>query len=146
MAVPFWYWFVLSAVLIAAEVFISGTVLLWFGIAAATTGVVRLLFPSLGWPVLAVICAMLAVASVLGYRLWLRRRPPTSDEPFLNRRMQGYVGNVYALAEPIENGYGRVRINDTWWRVEATVDLPLGQRVRVVDSNGTVLKVVAAEE
>jgi membrane protein implicated in regulation of membrane protease activity len=48
------------------------------------------------------------------------------------------------LAEPIVNGQGRVRIDDTNWRLTGP-DLPAGTRVKVIGTDGgAVLKVAAA--
>jgi inner membrane protein len=67
--------------------------------------------------------------------------PP--DSPFLNRRTEGYVGQVFTLEKPIVDGIGAVRINDTVWRVTGP-DCPAGSRVRVARADGANLVVEAA--
>jgi membrane protein implicated in regulation of membrane protease activity len=47
------------------------------------------------------------------------------------------------LNEPIRDGYGRLSLGDTVWRV-AGPDLPAGQKVRVISADGAVLKVESA--
>jgi hypothetical protein len=71
---------------------------------------------------------------------WSRDRKQTSDRPLLNRRAEQLVGQEAVLDQPILNGYGRVMLGDTVWRV-AGPDLPVGQRVRITGSQGNVLSV-----
>ena len=47
------------------------------------------------------------------------------------------------LSEPILNGFGRVALDDSVWRI-AGPDLGAGQRIRIVGHDGAVLKVEAA--
>jgi inner membrane protein len=47
------------------------------------------------------------------------------------------------LEEPIVQGVGRVRIDDSVWRI-AGPDLPAGAKVRVETADGALLKVVPA--
>lgn len=44
------------------------------------------------------------------------------------------------LEQAIEQGFGRVVLGDSVWRVSGP-DLPVGQRVRIVGSQGAVLVV-----
>ncbi len=47
------------------------------------------------------------------------------------------------IDEPIKDGFGRVALGDTVWRI-AGPDLAAGQKVRIVGADGAVLKVEAA--
>jgi membrane protein implicated in regulation of membrane protease activity len=66
------------------------------------------------------------------------------DNPFLNRRAEGYVGRVFTLEKPIVDGVGGVRIGDTIWQVSGP-DCPAGSRVRVAGADGAKL-IVQAED
>ena len=51
----------------------------------------------------------LSVASVIvWWRLGQRSRAATGDQPFLNRRADGYAGRVFTLEKPVVNGSGIV--------------------------------------
>lgn len=141
--IEFWHWWVLLVVLIGAEVFVPGFILLWLGVAAGITGFVLLLVPSLDWRGQLLIFAVLSVLCVLAWRAKQQRNPPTSDHPSLNRRGEQLVGRQITLDEPIVNGSGMARIDDTRWKVEGD-DLPAGSKVQVVGVDGTVLKVERA--
>jgi len=80
---------------------------------------------------------------VLVGRAWLRRRPIETDHPTLNRRGEQYVGRRFTLDEPIVNGVGKLRVDDTTWKIMGD-DLPAGSQVTVTGVDGTVL-VVSAE-
>ena len=85
--------------------------------------------------------AALALAAVLTGR-FLSRRPGESgtDQPWLNRRGAALVGRTFALDQPITGGEGRVRVDDSVWRVIGP-DLPAGSRVRVSRIEGATLVV-----
>ena len=51
---------------------------------------------------------------------------------------------MFVLETPIENGYGKVRVGDTVWRVEGS-DASAGRRVRVTATDGVVLVVELAD-
>jgi len=138
----FWYWWVLGLILLILEVFAPGAFFLWMGISAGVVGVIAWLVPSLSieWQML--IFTVIAVASVVGWRAYLRKNPVETDQPSLNRRGEQYVGRVFTLDAPIVNGVGKIRVDDTMWRIEGT-DCEAGGKVRVVGVDGVNLKVEA---
>jgi len=140
-----WSWWVIGLVLLAAEMIVPGFFLVWIGIAALAVGILSLLFWDAAfwvWEVQLILFAALAVATTfIGRRLTLRH--DATDEPFLNQRGASLVGRTATLAEPIREGRGRIRLDDTIWQVMGP-DLPVGTRVKVVASNGRDLTVEAA--
>lgn len=139
----FWHWWVLAVVLIVLEMFAPSTVLLWPGIAAAIVGIVLLVSPELGWQVQVLVFAVLSVVSLGVWLGVLRSRFVHSAESKLNRRGAEYIDREYVLADPIVAGAGSLNIDDTKWRI-AGEDLDAGSRVRVVEMDGSVLKVERA--
>lgn len=138
----FWYWWVLGLILLILEVFAPGAFFLWMGISAGVVGLIAWLVPSLSieWQML--IFTVIAIASVVGWRAYLRKNPVETDQPSLNRRGEQYVGRVFTLDAPIVNGVGKIRVDDTMWRIEGT-DCEAGRKVRVVGVDGVNLKVEA---
>jgi inner membrane protein len=138
-----WTWFAGAGILMILELVIPGTFLFWLGLAAAATGLVGLLV-DLSWQREALLFAILAVGSVLVGRNVMRRKASAQhDRPFLNRRMEALVGREFVLAEPIVDGAGRVRIDDTIWRVVGS-DFPAGTRIKVARIDGSTLVVEKA--
>ena len=141
----FWHGFVLGEWLAAVEVVAPGTFLLWLGIAAGIVGLTVLVAPGIGWEWQFAMFAVLSVGSVFVGRLVMRRFMSPDPETTLNRRGEQFVGRVFVLAEPIENGRGAIRVGDSLWRVQGP-DGPVGQRVRVTSSDGALLSVEPLEE
>jgi membrane protein implicated in regulation of membrane protease activity len=75
----------------------------------------------------------------------MKRMAPPEGETTLNRRGEQFVGRVFVLAEPIENGRGAIHAGDSLWRVSGS-DRPVGTRVRVTGSDGALLSVEPIEE
>ncbi|MFG1214022.1 NfeD family protein [Xanthobacter flavus] len=138
-----WAWFVLGGVLLVAEIAAPGAFLLWLGLAALVTGAVAYTV-ALTWQVEVLVFAALAVVAVLVGRRVSPAPGKASDRPFLNRRPEGFVGRVFTLDAPILGGVGRVRIDDTVWRVEGP-DVAAGRDVRVTGTDGATLKVELVE-
>ena len=138
-----WRWFVLGLVLLGLELVAPGTLLLWLGMAAIAVGLLAFVLDP-GWQIELVLFAVLGLAAAVGW--WFYGRPDnaaSSDRPMLNRRAERHVGKVFTLDAPIADGEGRVRIDDTIWRVSGP-DLPAGARIRVTAADGARL-VVAPE-
>jgi len=141
--IEFWYWWVAAAAFLVIEILLPGIFFLWLGVAAGIVGIVALVIPSMTWPYQIMIFAVLSVGAVLLARVYLKKRPVESDQPALNRRGEQYVGRVFTLSDPIENGRGRAKIGDSAWSVGGA-DFPAGTKVKVVGVDGIVLQVEKA--
>jgi membrane protein implicated in regulation of membrane protease activity len=137
-----WNWLILAAVLLVLEVIAPGIFLMWFGLAAAITGIVAFGF-DISWQWQLVLFCLLSLAAVLIAWKYLRKHPLESDRPLLNDRAVQLIGRTFDLIDPIVNGCGSVKIGDSIWRVEGP-ELPKGTRVKVTGADGTVLKVTPA--
>ena len=142
LPITYWHWWVLALALLILEAMVSGFFLIWLSVAAGFLGLILLLYPELSWQAQFLAFALLAVASIAGYRFFLRKRPPISDQPALNRRGQQYVGRSFTLDGPIVDGIGKMRVDDTVWRVVGD-DMPKGERVLVESVEGNALRVSA---
>lgn len=137
-----WSWFVTGLVLLALELVVPGGYFLWLGVAGLVTGLAAFI-PGIGWPGEVTIFGILAIAIVIVWTLISHNRVPRSDNPYLNRRAERFVGTEAVIDEPIKDGHGRLTLDDTIWRI-AGPDLAAGQKVRVVGADGAVLRVEAA--
>lgn len=138
-----WAWWVLGIVLLILEVLLPGVFLIWIGIAAIITGALSLLLweqAFWSWHAQWLVFAVLSlIAALIGRRI-VSTRNQASDQPHLNQRGQSLVGRTATLEQPITEGRGRIRLDDTMWSVQGP-DLPVGARVRVTASNGRDLTV-----
>lgn len=136
-----WSWMVGGLLLLGLEILAPGTFFLWFGVAAIVVGTIALVF-DWAWQVQVVIFLVLSLVLVVIGRRYFAGWAKAAPEALVNDRAARLVGSTYVLAEPIVDGHGRVRVDDTTWRVTGP-DLPSGQKVRVVGADGATLKVVA---
>ena len=136
-----WSWIVAGLILLALELAVPGGFLLWMGISGIITGLVTM-FQPIGWPLQWLIFGVLSLVTIALWVRWNRSRPTPTDRPYLNRRADQLIGQEAVLEQPIAQGFGRVVLGDTVWRVSG-VDLPVGHKVRIVGSDGAVLKVEA---
>jgi membrane protein implicated in regulation of membrane protease activity len=141
--IVFWHWWSLGAILLIVELLAPGMFFIWMGESAFVVGALLWFFPGMEPESQIMIFSALSVLSILVFRRFLKRHPIQSDRPLLNQRTGGYVGRVFMLEEPIINGRGKIRVDDSTWRVEGE-DCPAGARVRVTDAEGVILKVERA--
>lgn len=144
-SLDWWHWLVLAMVLVIIEIVAPSFYFLWIATAAGLMTLVMLIWPDLHWESQLLLFGGISIATLLVQWVFLRRfRPTPSDQPRLNRRGEQYTGRLLTLVEPIENGYGAVRVDDTRWRVTGPA-LPIGRVVRVTGMDGMTLRVDAAD-
>ena len=136
----YWHWWILAVALIVLEVFAPGAFFLWMGVAAGIVGGVLVFAPNLGWEYQVMLFAIFSVVSIASWKLYQRKHPVKSERPTLNRRGEQYVGRVFTLEEPIVNGSGKIRVDDSIWKIRGE-DCPVGDKVEVTSVEGTVLVV-----
>lgn len=137
-----WHWFAAAVLLSILELIVGASFfILWLGVSAAFIGVIVLLYSALAIEYQFLLFTAVAMSCLLYWHIHLKHVTNTSDQPNLNRRSEQYIGRTVTLKEPIENGRGRIHIDDSFWRVEGP-DLPTGTLVKIVGVNGVVLKVV----
>lgn len=144
--IVFWHWWIAGVLLLGIEIMLPAQVFLWLGISAGVTGGIVLIGPGIGWQWQLVLFGVFSVGSIVGWRLYQKKFPPESDEPMLNRRGTQYVGRTFELTEEMALGRGKISVDDTSWRAvcDNETDLPAGSRVKVIDIDGTILKVEPA--
>ena len=137
----YWHWLAFALVLIIIEMVAPTAVFLWFGVAAGVVGVLLLIAPTLGWQVQLILFSVLSVVSILAWRSYAKKHPPADNNyPTLNKRGDDLIGRVFTLDEGIVNNYGKLKVDDTMWKIRGT-DANAGARVRVTAVDGTVLVV-----
>ena len=143
-SLEFWSWWILGLFLIILEIFAPGTFFLWLGIAAGIVGLIALVFPSLPWEYEWILFAVIAILSILVLRRFLKRHPGVESGQKLNQRGAQYIGRTFVLTEAMQNGRGKIHVDDTQWVVEG-VDLEAGAKVIVTGVSGNRLTVEPAQ-
>lgn len=141
--IPFtlWLWLGLAVLLVILEMILATSFfLLWLGLVSLVVGIIVWLSPNLIWQYQILLFAGGSIISIVLWKFYLKKYPTKTDQPNLNRRADQYVGRVFTLSEPIVNGRGKIKVDDSTWRVEGP-DLPAGIKVLVTGVDSVTLKV-----
>jgi len=141
--IVYWHWLIIAVALIILEILIPGAYFLWMGISAVVVGGAMFVFPQMPILVQILIYAVLSVITVVMYKSYRKKNPLVTDEPALNRRGEQYIGRTFTLEEPIVNGEGKIKVDDSTWKISGT-DMVVGASVRVIAIEGSILKVEAS--
>ena len=135
-----WHWFIAAVLLVCIEIIAPGAYFLWMGISAAVVGFITLVAADLAWTTQLILFAIFSVVSIVLYQLYLRKHPTKTDLPLLSRRGEQYIGRIFTLSEPIVNGEGKIKVDDTTWKVHGE-DCENCTKVKVVGVQSTVFQV-----
>ena len=135
-----WAWIIFGIIFCGAELAFPGAFLLWIGMAAIAAGIVDFFVPFSGaWGL--ILFAGFALAFMLIGQRFYGSMNKSDDDADLNNRSDKLIGREFTLDQPIAHGLGRIRVDDSVWRVKGP-DLPTGARVRVAAvENGVELRV-----
>jgi len=138
--IDFWHWWIFAVVLVTIEILAPSFFALWMAIAAFLTGLALLLVPQLGWEYQLILFAILSVLSIVMWRRYYLKNPIASDQPNLNRRGAQYIGRVVTLQAPIIDGVGKIKLDDSTWKVQGP-DCAVGKKVRIIALENVVFSV-----
>ncbi|MEW7008049.1 MULTISPECIES: NfeD family protein [unclassified Lentilitoribacter] len=141
-----WSWWVVGLLFLGIEILLPGIFFLWIGVAAMIVGAISFaLWDSAIWPwqLQITVFAILSVVSGYAGKKYIGDRQRESDEPLLNQRTEALVGRIATLEEPIENGRGRIKLDDTLWVIEGP-ELKSGEKIQVISASSNRLKVAQA--
>lgn len=145
MQIEWWYWIIAGFCLIGFELIIPSFTISWFGLGALVVGILSGLWP--GIPPAGQI-ALWLIASISFTLLWFKYLKPKGDRTHAGISPDGVVGEAGIIIRGTEerNGQGIVKFHvpvlgaDEWSCCSGEI-LHAGDRVRVVDIEGQILKV-----
>ncbi len=132
-----WAWLILAALLVILDIAAPGLFLLWFGVAAAGTGLAVFTI-SIPWPWQIALFSALSLVALNAGRMLFGPTIMGADQPLLNQRGAQLIGQIFALEQPILAGRGKVKAGDVIWNV-AGPDLDAGALVIVTGADGNRL-------
>ena len=138
--IQYWHWWVLAIVCLTLEIFAPGAIFIWFSASAAIMGVILLLTPDLIWQWQIAIFGALSLLTIIAWRQYRKKVPEKDSYPTLNKRGEELIGRTFTLDEAIVNNYGKIRVDDTMWKITGE-DCEVGQKIKVTSLSGTVLNV-----
>ena len=142
--VVFWYWWVLALAFLVVEMLAPGFFFLWMSAAALVTGIMVWLLPTLSTDVQIAVFSMLSITAIIVWKYFVKKTLIQSDQPLLNKRGAQYIGRTFNLYEAIENGQGKIKVDDSIWKVHGK-DCNIHTKVKVTAVRGTVFDVEKAE-
>src|SRR5688572_29508966 len=95
--IVFWYWWALAAVLLVFEMLLPGVVFLFLAIGAAASGLLLLIVSDLSLEFQLVVFAIVAVASAVALRPFLKSLQHKTADTTLNARSEALVGKIFVL-------------------------------------------------
>jgi len=140
LEIVFWHWWILGVALLIFELLVPGVFFLWVGLSAFAVGAIAALLPFFVWQYQLFLFSVLSVGSVVLWRAYLNKHPTKTDRPLLNRRSAQYIGRVFTLEQPIVNRRGKIKVDDSIWKIEGD-DCSAHTQIKVVSVNGVVLQV-----
>jgi membrane protein implicated in regulation of membrane protease activity len=140
LEIVFWNWWVLALLLLVVELLAPGFFFLWMAASGFVTGCLLLLNPAIGIELQVSAFSVLSVVFITLWKLYGKKHPIITDHPLLNKRGQQYIGRVFNLYQPIENGEGKIKVDDSIWKVHGQ-DCDINTRVKVIAVRGTVFDV-----
>ncbi len=141
-AVGGWTWWIVATFLLLLELLVPGVYFLWLGVAAAIVAL-STIFIDWSWQWELVSFTTLSIVTIMIARMVVSRRPIETDHPMLNRRADALIGRSFVLEDPIKSERGRVKVDDSMWRVSGP-DCPAGTKVKVMTTVDGVLTVEPA--
>ena len=143
-------WATFGMALIMADAFvINSSVIIWFGIGGVFVAAMVFVYPDTGWMWQLGVFATVSPLSLALWKWYEKKRPRGApDSPNLNKKGAEYIGNIYTLEGPMENGIGRIKIGDTSWlaKGDERLNLSAGGKVMVEDIQGTTIVVKKTRE
>ncbi|MDP1772786.1 MAG: NfeD family protein [Methylobacter sp.] len=144
LEIVFWNWWVLALILLVVELLAPGFFFLWMAASGFVTGCLLLLMPAIGIDLQILIFSVLSVAAITAWKLYGKKHPIATDHPLLNKRGDQYIGRIFSLYKPIENGEGKIKVDDSIWKVHGE-DCDINTKVKVIAIRGTVFDVEKAK-
>lgn len=108
------------------------------GAILVTLGLIAVIAPGLfiSW-ISAVAGAFVALLScIVTIYIYMRNVPPEPPTTTVAESLKGKTGTVIRDIKPESNTEGKVKIESTVWSATADIDIKIGTKVRVIDSEG----------
>jgi membrane protein implicated in regulation of membrane protease activity len=136
-----YHWLALGIALLVLETLGFAGFLIGASIAAIIVGGSMFVIDINWHEQLSLFAVLSVIFTVVYWRFFRSYNENVSDNEMLNNRAAQFVGNSYPLEIAIVNGYGKIKIGDTLWKVKSDVDMEVGSRVEVTGYEGMMLLV-----
>jgi hypothetical protein len=148
MELAWWHWIVGGIVLMLAELAVPAFFMVWFGLGAVVVGLVLLAVPSAA---LSAQIVVWTIASLVFVWLWFKIFKPNMFKTRAGMAKGQLVGEIGLATKPIRPfDRGEIRLQkpvagSELWEALSEEEIAVGERVRVLDVEGHILKVRRAK-
>ncbi len=134
-------WLLLAGVIFIFEIFTLTMIFLWVGMAAVFVAAVKFFFPEIALVPQLIIFSISSMFAVFIWFKFFERKKQNNGEDTLNNRTNRYIGKLADLLSDSNGLLSKVKIEDSFWKVQLTEELPKGTKVRIIGSiNNLLLK------
>ncbi|AHC73269.1 membrane protein implicated in regulation of membrane protease activity [Candidatus Endolissoclinum faulkneri L5] len=138
-----WHWTTLGFLLMALEMLLPGSLLLWFGLSGLVLGFV-LSAVDMIFSYQVALFALFALFAYWPIRVFTTAHRSCSELATvaeLNQRGYSLIGHRITVTEAVINGFGAARVGDLRWRIACEENLEVGSFVKVIAVIGITLQV-----
>ena len=147
MQIEWWHWIVAGVALLLCELAIPVFVLVWFGVSAVFVGILLAILPSVS---LTAQLSLWLIFSVILVIYWFRVFKPGQHKTRVGMADGNVIGEVGLLTRavaPFQKGEVRFQkplLGSEIWTCIAEEEIASGERVRIVEVEGSLIKVAKA--
>lgn len=147
MQIEWWHWIVAGVALLLCELAIPVFVLVWFGVSAVFVGILLAILPSVS---LTAQFSLWLIFSVILVIYWFRFFKPSQHKTRVGMADNNIIGEIGLLTRavaPFQKGEVRFQkplLGSEIWTCIAEEDIASGERVRIVQIEGSLVKVAKA--
>jgi len=144
MELEWWHWAVGGIVLILAELAVPAFVLVWFGLGALVLALVVAIAPTLGITAQLAIWLLVSLAFIV---FWFKVFKPESHKTRIGMSAAEVIGEVGMLTHDVapfargEVRFQKPMVGADVWPCIADEEIKAGERVKVLEVDGSLLKV-----
>ena len=143
MTILWWHWLVLGMILIGLELVVPSFTIIWFGLGAVIVSIILAFFPGYSLPAQILTWTVASALFTLGWFRFFNPRTKTAAGSSKGT-VVGEIGLVIRAAEPYTKGVVKFQLpllGADEWQCISDESLEVGDRVKVIDVEGHVMKV-----
>ena len=140
--VLWWHWIIVGLILIIAEMSTGTFITLGLGIAAIAVGLIDLVIP-MGFTIQLLLWIILSVILVTAFFKWFKTQPTVSNSGQSSYRFD-IPGTVTEKIHPHKRGkvvFDAPVLGNTDWHATSDYELLKGDRIKIIEVNGQLIKV-----
>jgi membrane protein implicated in regulation of membrane protease activity len=136
------FWFCLALLLGIIELLVGANFfLIWLALCSSLVAIATYLFAGISLLHQFIIFTFSAII-ILSYWIdYVRKNSFKFKTTKLNRRAEQLIGRKAILLEPVVNGFSKVKIDDSFWRVQFTdnINLAAGEQIEIIGVDKLIL-------